>query len=251
MNYRILTLCIVLMKTGCFSMTHTVGDGRGFNDSLPIQLQHMLHHQELAYCTQAADQWIPLPEVTFNFGGVRHINGAPNVSVEGNQTAVTTSPVDHRVVTGSFGSEVGFWKTDAASSINGYRESQQKQQCITSLGWLSTDDIWDGTLSQLNETVAVNKAGMAAVKEGFSHPLLGDRVIALLDLSESTQSDTGAVVTATVIPLFDPVNPSFCVYEIGQSWLSDQATVKCNEGSAQSIGIASKSPIDMWLGGYF
>lgn len=251
MNYRILTLCIVLMKTGCVSMTHTVGDGRWSNASLPIQLQHTLHHQELAYCAQAADQWIPLPEVTFGFGEVRHINGAPNVSVEGNQTAVTTSPVDHRAVTGSFGSEVGFWKTVAASSIKGYGESQQERQCITSLGWLSTDDIWDDTPCQLNETIAVNKGGMAAVKEGFSHPLLGDRVIALLDLSESTKSDSGAVVTATVIPPFDPVNPSVCVHEISQPWLSDQATVKCNEGSAQSIGIASKSPIDLWLDGYF
>ena len=81
MNYRILSLCIVLMAAGCVSATHTVGDGRWFNASLPIHLQHTLYHQEQAYCAQAADQWIPLPEVTFDFDGVRHINGAPNASV--------------------------------------------------------------------------------------------------------------------------------------------------------------------------
>ena len=150
MNYRILSLCIVLMAAGCVSATHTVGDGRWFNASLPIHLQHTLYHQEQAYCAQAADQWIPLPEVTFGFGGVRHINGTPNASVEGNQTAVTTSPVDHSLVTGSFGSEVGFWKTVAASSIKGYRESRQERQCMTSLGWIYTNDTWDGTPSHLN-----------------------------------------------------------------------------------------------------
>ena len=113
-NYRILTLCIVLMAAGCVSVNHTVGDGRWFNASLPIHLQHTLYQQERAYCAQPADKWIPLPEVTFGFGGVRHINIAPNVSVEGNQIAATTSPVDHILVTGSFGSEVGFWKTVAA-----------------------------------------------------------------------------------------------------------------------------------------
>ena len=142
MNYRILTLCTVVMAAGCVSVTHTVGDGRWFNASLPIHLQHTLYHQERAYCVQASDQWIPLPEVTFDFDGVRHINGAPNVSVEGNQTAVTTSPVNHSLVPGYFGSEVGFWKTVAASSIKGYRESRQERECMASLGWLSTNDTW-------------------------------------------------------------------------------------------------------------
>ena len=117
MNYRILTLSAMLMTAGCVSVSHTVGDGRWFNASLPIHLQHTLYHQERAYCAQAADQWIPLPDVTFGFGGVRHINGAPNVRVEGNQTAVTTGPINHSLVTGSSGSEVGFWKTVAASSV--------------------------------------------------------------------------------------------------------------------------------------
>ena len=98
MNYRILTLCIMLMTAGRVSVSHTVGDGRWFNASLPIHLQHTLYHQERAYCAQAADQWIQLLELTFGFGGVRHINGAPNVSAKGNQTAVTTGPADRNAI---------------------------------------------------------------------------------------------------------------------------------------------------------
>ena len=97
MNYRILTLYIMLTTGGRVSVSHTVGDGRWFNASLPIHLQCTLYHQERAYCAQAADQWIPPPELTFGFGGVRHINGAPNVSAEGNQTAMITGPADHNV----------------------------------------------------------------------------------------------------------------------------------------------------------
>ena len=128
------TIATPLLVSGCLSIEHNAGNERWFNASLPIHLQHTLYYQERAYCAQAADQWIPLPEVTFGFDGVRHINGAPNVSVEGNQTAVTTSPVDHSSVTGSFGSEVGFWRTMLAASDKGQRKSMHERQCMTALG---------------------------------------------------------------------------------------------------------------------
>ena len=251
MNYRILTLCIVLMTAGCVSVTHTVGGGRWFNASLPIHLQHTLYHHERAYCAQAADQWIPLPEVTFGFDGVRHINGAPNVSVEGNQTAVTTSPVDHSVVTGSFGSDVGFWKTVAASSIKGYRESRQERQCMTSLGWLSTNDTWDGTPSYLNESIAVNKAVMESVERGYSHPLLGAGVMALIDVGNSYRSATEVVLYTTELPLYAPEKRATCVYELESSYFSTRGFVRCSGGSSQPVTISSNSPIAHWIREYF
>lgn len=251
MNYQILTLCIVLMTTGCVNVTHTAGDGRWFNASLPIHLQHTLYHQERAYCAQAADQWIPLPEVTFGFDRVRHINGAPNVSVEGNQTAVTTSPVDHSVVTGSFGSDVGFWKTVAASSIKGYRESRQERQCMTSLGWLSTNDTWDGTPSYLNESIAVNKAVMESVERGYSHPLLGAGVMALIDVGNSYRSATEVVLYTTELPLYAPEKRATCVYELESSYFSTRGFVRCSGGSSQPVTISSNSPISHWMREYF
>ena len=251
MNYQILTLCIVLMTTGCVNVTHTAGDGRWFNASLPIHLQHTLYHQERAYCAQAADQWIPLPEVTFGFDGARHINGAPNVSVEGNQTAVTTSPVDHSVVTGSFGSDVGFWKTVAASSIKGYRESRQERQCMTSLGWLSTNDTWDGTPSYLNESIAVNKAVMESVERGYSHPLLGAGVMALIDVGNSYRSATEVVLYTTELPLYAPEKRATCVYELESSYFSTRGFVRCSGGSSLPVTVSSNSPIAHWIREYF
>ena len=251
MNYQILTLCIVLMTTGCVSVTHTGGNGRWFNASLPIHLQHTLYHQERAYCAQAADQWIPLPEVTFGFGRVRHINGAPNVSVEGNQTAVTTSPVDHNAITSLVGSNVGFWKTVAASSIKGYRESTQERQCMTSLGWLSTNDTWDGTPSHLNETIDVNRAVMASVDAGYSHPLLGDGVMALIDMRHSQSSTGGVVLHITEIPLYAPERRATCVYELESSYFSTRGFVRCSGGSSQPVKISSNSPIAYWISQYF
>ena len=251
MIYRILTLCIVLMTTGCVSVTHTVGDGRWFNASLPIHLQHTLYHQERAYYAQAADQWIPLPDVTFGFGGVRHINGAPNVSVEGNQTAVTTGPGDHISVTDSSGSEVGVWKTITAASIKGYRESRQERQCMTSLGWLSTNDTWDGTPSHLNETIDVNRAVMDSVDVGYSHPLLGGGVMALINMQRSQSSINGVVVHTMEIPLYAPEKRTTCIYELEPSYFSTRGFVRCSGGTSQPVKVSSSSPIAHWIREYF
>ena len=76
-------LALLLPVSGCIHVNHNLGDERWFNASLPIHLQHTLYQQERAFCAQAADRWQPIPDVYFSFNGVRHINGAPNVSVEG------------------------------------------------------------------------------------------------------------------------------------------------------------------------
>ena len=56
---------------------------------------------------QAEDQCIPLPEVTYGSGGVRHINSTPNLSIKGIQPVVTTDFVDRRFVIASFVSGFG------------------------------------------------------------------------------------------------------------------------------------------------
>ena len=80
-----------LLFVGCSSITHTLGEARWFNSALPIHLQSTLYEQEATYCAQAADQWIPLPKVRFDYSGVRLINGSPNVSVEGSSLGATVS----------------------------------------------------------------------------------------------------------------------------------------------------------------
>ena len=251
MKFRVFTLGAILMSVSCVSMDHNLGGGRWFNASLPIHLQHTLYHQEQAYCSQIADQWIPLPDVTFAFGGVRHINGSPNVSVEGSQTAVTTGPLDHNAITGRVGSDVGFWRTVGASSIKGYRESRHERQCMTALGWLSTNDTWDGTPSHLNETIAINREVMASVESGYSHPLLGNGVMALIDLRHSRVSTDGVVVYTTEIPLHAPENSANCVYELEPSYFSLNGFVSCNGNSSQRVKVSSNSPIAHWIKQYF
>ena len=74
---------LLSILTGCSSGTHTLGDRRWFNAALPIYLQSTLYEQEASFCAQTADQWVPIPKVTYSYSGVRLINGSPNVSVEG------------------------------------------------------------------------------------------------------------------------------------------------------------------------
>ena len=73
----------------------------------------------------------------FRFVGVRHINGTPNVSVEGNHATVTTGPVDHNAITSLVGSNVGFWR-NLLRHRSRVIESQPKNGNV----WLR----WDGYL---------------------------------------------------------------------------------------------------------
>lgn len=71
---------LLWVLAGCSSVTHTLGDRRWFNAALPIHLQSAFYEQEASFCAQAADQWVPIPKVTYSYKGVREINGSPNVS---------------------------------------------------------------------------------------------------------------------------------------------------------------------------
>ena len=242
---------LALALSGCASVDHNTGNERWFNPSLPIHLQHTLYLQEQAYCTQAADRWIPIPDVHFSFEGARYINGVPNVSVEGTNTAVTTGAVSHSLVATAAVSEAGFWKTIAANSKKGYREARHELQCMTALGWFSTSDTWDGTPSYLNESIAVNKAVMESVERGYSHPLLGAGVMALIDVGNSYRSATEVVLYTTELPLYAPEKRATCVYELESSYFSTRGFVRCSGGSSLPVTVSSNSPIAHWIREYF
>ena len=246
-----LALCLLAVCAGCTQVTHTLGSERWFNPSLPIHLQHTFFEQEASFCVQAADQWIPIPDIQFSFQGVRHINGAPNVSVEGHAAVATNSPSPHSFMTGLSGSQVGFWKTVAATTHQDRRETRDQQQCLTSLGWSPTNDTWDGTPSHLNQSIGVNKSVMTAVREGYRHPLVGNGVVALIQMGKSGASGSGLTIHTVEIPLYAPEQPSKCAYVLEESWFSTRGEVRCNNGSALPVHIASSSPIGQWIGRYF
>ena len=262
-------LALLLPVSGCIHVNHNLGDERWFNASLPIHLQHTLYQQERAFCAQAADRWQPIPDVYFSFNGVRHINGAPNVSVEGSQSAVTTGPVDRNLLSGALASDVGFWKTVAASAVRGQRETRDERRCMTALGWYATNDTWDGTPAHLNQSIPMNKTVMASVDNGYSHPLLGDGTMALIDMRRSKSFTDSLVVHTAEISLFMPEKTNTCVYELAfpqdvisgfKRRLSTKALshsapreglVRCNGEKAQPVTVASNSPLAQWIRHYF
>jgi hypothetical protein len=246
-----LVLCVLAICASCTQVTHTLGSERWFNPSLPIHLQHTFFEQENAFCVQAAGQWIPVPDTQFSFQGVRHINGAPNVSVEGHAAVATNSASPHSAMTGLSGSQVGFWKTVAATTHQGRRETRDRQRCLTSLGWSPTNDTWDGTPSHLNQSIGVNKSVMTAVSEGYRHPLVGNGVVALIQMGKSGTNGSDLTIHTVEIPIYAPERFSKCAYVLEDSWFSTRGEVRCSNGSEIPIRIESGSPIGQWIGHYF
>ena len=242
---------LTFVVTGCTSIDRTSGDGLWFNSSLPIHLQHSLYEQERDFCAQAADQWVPVPDVRFSFQGARYINGSPNVSVEGSSMSVSTSPVEQGLVTNAIGSNVGFWQTVAAATLRGRRETRDEERCMSALGWQATNDTWDGTPSRLNETIAINKAVMDSVARGYSHPMLGSGAMALINIRQSRLVNGKYVLHTSEIPLYAPDRTTLCIYELESSWLSSHGVVSCNGGQKTPIGISASSPIAHWIDRYF
>ena len=240
-----------LLFVGCSSITHTLGEERWFNSALPIHLQSILYEQEATFCAQAADQWIPLPKVRFDYSGVRLINGSPNVSVEGSSLGATVSQTQNSLVVASASSAVSIWETIGATSIQNHRESRERRNCMTALGWKPMNNTWDGTPAALNESIAVNRSVMTAVKDGYSHPLLGAGVVALIDMGESGFVDSEIVIHTTEIPLYATSKTRQCTYRIASGWWSRRTEVSCENSNASEIKIASTSPVARWLEIYF
>ncbi len=248
---RLSGLSLLALLTSCSTINHNLGDERWFNASLPVHLQHTFFEQEQAFCQQAADLWIPVPEVRFSFDGVRHINGAPNVSVDGYNAAVTLGPTPHSRVTGLSGSNVGFWKTVTASTGISYREARDAERCLTSLGWQTTNDTWDGTPSDLNESIALNKSVMTSVRQGYRHPMIGKDAVALIDMSKSAKQNDRLTIHTSEIPFFNPDVIYNCTYELESSWFSRKGKVACNGESPLPVRIEANSPISKWIQVYF
>ena len=242
---------LLAVLAGCSSVTHTLGDRRWFNAALPIHLQSTLYEQEASFCAQAADQWVPIPKVTYSYNGVRQINGSPNVSVEGSSLAATVSETKNSIVMASSASHVSAWSAIGAATFQGHRESREKRSCMAILGWKPMSDTWDGTPAALNESIGVNRSVMSAVKKGYSHPLLGDGVVALIDMGESGFTDSAIVIHTTEIPLYAPLKVRRCTYTISSGWWSRHTEVSCNNTMANEIHIASESPVGRWLNVYF
>ena len=242
---------LLAVLAGCSSVTHTLGDRRWFNAALPIHLQSTLYEQEASFCAQAADQWVPIPRVTYSDNGVRQINGSPNVSVEGSSLAATVSETKNSIVMASSASHVSAWSAIGAATFQGHRESREKRSCMAILGWKPMSDTWDGTPAALNESIGVNRSVMSAVKKGYSHPLLGDGVVALIDMGESGFTDSAIVIHTTEIPLYAPLKVRRCTYTISSGWWSRHTEVSCNNTMANEIHIASESPVGRWLNVYF
>ena len=244
-------LSLLALLTSCSSVNHNLGDERWFNASLPIHLQHTFFEQEQAFCRQAADQWIPVPDVHFSFNGVRQINGAAKVSVEGYNAAVTSGPTAESNITRLSGSNVGFWKMASAATMTNYRESRDTKRCLTSLGWQTTNDTWDGTPSDLNESIALNKSVMTLVKQGYRHPMIGKEIVALVDMSKSAQENDRLTLHISEIPFFNPDVIYNCTYVITNSWFSRRGEVTCDGMAPAPVQVGPNSPISKWIKIYF
>ena len=173
------------------------------------------------------------------------------MSVEGSSLAATVSETKNSIVMASSASHVSAWSAIGAATFQGHRESREKRSCMAILGWKPMSDTWDGTPAALNESIGVNRSVMSAVKKGYSHPLLGDGVVALIDMGESGFTDSAIVIHTTEIPLYAPLKVRRCTYTISSGWWSRHTEVSCNNTMANEIHIASESPVGRWLNVYF
>ena len=92
---------------------------------------------------------------------------------------------------------------------------------------------------------------MAAVHAGYGHSLVGQGVVALIQMGKSGASGSGLTIHTVEIPIYAPEQSSKCAYVLEDSWFSTRGEVRCNNGSAIPVRIASRSPIGQWIGHYF
>ena len=244
-------LGMVVVMTGCANINHNLGNERWFNPSLPINLQHTLFEQERQFCLQATKHWTPLPDIKFSSNGVRKLNGAANVSVEGAQRTVTYSSSEDAWPARSSGSGTSTWQKISASAQADARTHSVVRNCLTSLGWRGVNDTWDGTPHTLNETIFVNNHVMAAVDQGFIHPILGDGVIAMINRPESRRKDKDIVIKTAEISVSGEKSTQHCIYRLRRHLISTRGEVTCNNGVAVPVKVEGGSPINTWLSLYY
>ena len=92
---------------------------------------------------------------------------------------------------------------------------------------------------------------MAAVHAGYGHSLVGQGVVALIQMGKSGVSGSGLTIHTVEIPIYAPEQSSKCACVLEESWFSTRGEVRCNNGNASKITVDSNSPIEQWIGHYF
>ena len=67
---------------------------------------------------------------------------------------------------------------------------------------------------------------MASVDAGYSQPLLGNGVMALINMQRSQSSIDGVVVHTTEIPLYAPEKCATCIYKLESPYFSTHGFVR-------------------------
>ena len=248
---RILSAGMLMSVSACTGINHNLGAERWFNPSLPIHLQHTLFEQEQQFCAQAAHNWVPIPDIKFLYGGVRTLNNTTNASVDGMSMSSTYGNVSASWATAATGSSTSTWMKVGAAVERGYRESHALKGCLFSLGWNTTSDTWDGTPGFLNESLTVNHHVMRFVGKGFTHPILGDEVIAMINRDGSYERDKLTVLETAEIPVYGSKVPLRCTYTLTRSLVGTKGEVGCNNDLPVPIRIERDSPVARWLSVYF
>ncbi|MCH1602141.1 MAG: hypothetical protein L7S57_04785 [Luminiphilus sp.] len=139
----------------------------------------------------------------------------------------------------------------SAATMTNYKESRDAKRRMTSLGWQTTNNTWDGRHSDLNESIALNKSVITLVKQGYRHPMIGKEVVALIDVGKSTQQNDRLTIHTSEISVFRPEVIYNCTYELAHSWFSKKGIVACDGRSPLLVRIESNSPVSQWIQLYF
>lgn len=224
-------------------------DRKWFNPTLPIHLQASLFDQESSFCSKAAAKWHPIPDIAFAPGLVRQVNDISNASVDGRNLTNTPS-LAHGISVG------GGFRQPAADRGMGPRfrtdrERRDYYQCLKSLGWQGVSKTWDGTPPALNETFGINARVMELQRRGFSHPFVARDRILMIDLANSTGSES-AVMLKVAGAEFSGSNPvTFCEFSISRSFEGRRLSGFCGDVEVAQTSIGLGSPFDHWLKQYF
>jgi len=112
-------------------------------------------------------------------------------------------------------------------------------------------DTWGGTPAARNEDIAVNHSLKRAVKQGYTYPLLGHGVVAVINVSKRGFVDSNIVLRTTEVRLYALSQVKRCTYTVTPGWWSRRTEVSCNNANSAETQVTSRSPRGKWLSIYF